>query len=46
MEKLYSLVKLLSGLVVQTGPATIGISFKFDGSIICAYSICCSLIAF
>ena len=39
-------IKLLSGLVGQIGPATIDLSSKSDGSIICTYSFCCSLIAF
>ena len=39
-------IKLLNGLVGQIGPATIGLSFKSDGSVMCTYSFCCSLIAF
>ena len=36
-------VKLLNGLIGQRELASIAISFKPDGLIICTYSFCCSL---
>ena len=38
-------IKLLNGFVGQIGAATIGLSFKSVGSIMCTYSFCCPLIA-